>query len=347
VAPGVEHIEIRRGDFTPGVPTDRWTIHVLILDPSRVRLELGLAMDEGVGVETVSSLAARHGALAAVNGGYFRTAGLFRGEPAGLRVFAGKVLSEPSRKRPGLAVTNLGGRVRLAVVGLDFRATVLGADGKEHAIAGVNRPRGKDEMILFTPEFHGTTLTGPDGAEAVVIGGLVVSLHDGQGSRPIPADGCVLSATGESREWLLRNLRPGWRVDVMTRAELAPAAAWEPDFIVGGGPFLVRDGRPAFASDPGGYDRGFSLDRHPRTAAGVRADGTLVLAAIDGRQPATSVGMTIPELEALMIELGCVEALNLDGGGSTTMVIRGKVVNSPSDPTGERPVSDALLVFVR
>jgi exopolysaccharide biosynthesis protein len=57
--------------------------------------------------------------------------------------------------------------------------------------------------------------------------------------------------------------------------------------------------------------------------------------------------MTIPELEALMIELGCVEALNLDGGGSTTMVIRGKVVNSPSDPTGERPVSDALLVFVR
>jgi exopolysaccharide biosynthesis protein len=57
--------------------------------------------------------------------------------------------------------------------------------------------------------------------------------------------------------------------------------------------------------------------------------------------------MTIEELAKLMVELGCVEAMNLDGGGSTTMVIRNKVINSPSDATGERPVSDALLVFTR
>ena len=57
--------------------------------------------------------------------------------------------------------------------------------------------------------------------------------------------------------------------------------------------------------------------------------------------------MTIPELAALLLELGCVEAINLDGGGSTTMVVQGKVVNSPADAAGERPVSDALLVFPR
>ncbi|MBP1661735.1 MAG: hypothetical protein H6P95_2927 [Candidatus Aminicenantes bacterium] len=80
---------------------------------------------------------------------------------------------------------------------------------------------------------------------------------------------------------------------------------------------------------------------------GVRADGRIVLVAVDGRQPELSVGMTIAELAALLIELGAVEAVNMDGGGSTTMAVRGKVVNSPSDLTGERAVGDALLVFLR
>ena len=53
------------------------------------------------------------------------------------------------------------------------------------------------------------------------------------------------------------------------------------------------------------------------------------------------------ELAALMLELGCTEAMNLDGGGSTTMVVKNKIVNSPSDATGERAVSDALLIFPR
>lgn len=72
-----------------------------------------------------------------------------------------------------------------------------------------------------------------------------------------------------------------------------------------------------------------------------------MIATVDGRQPQKSVGMTIDELTRLMVGLGCVEAINLDGGGSTTMVVKGKTVNNPSDPAGERPVSDALLVFRR
>jgi exopolysaccharide biosynthesis protein len=80
---------------------------------------------------------------------------------------------------------------------------------------------------------------------------------------------------------------------------------------------------------------------------GFRADGRVLLVTVDGRQPELSVGMTIAELAALLIELGAVEAANMDGGGSTTMAVRGKVVNSPSDLTGERAVGDALLVFLR
>ena len=128
---------------------------------------------------------------------------------------------------------------------------------------------------------------------------------------------------------------------------LVPRPAFPPEFIIGGGPRLVQAGRPAASADPGIYGPGFADARHPRTAVGVRADGRVVLVAVDGRQPEKSVGMTIAELTALLRELGAVEALNMDGGGSTTMVVRDRVVNNPSDLAGERPVGDAILVFLR
>jgi len=347
VAPGIEHIEIRRGDFTAGVVADRWIINTLTLDPRRVRLSLGRAFDGGVGVETTSSIAARRGALAAVNGGYFRTEGLYRGEPAGIVVSGAKVLSEPSRKRPGLAISNTDGRTRLGLASLTFRADVIAGDGSTRAVSGVNRPRLDDELILFTPEFHLTTLTGPNGIEAAIAEGLVVAVHDGAGSRSIPANGYVLSAHGLARRWVREHLLPGGRVELRVGAKFEPALPFDPDFVLGGGPVLLRGGASAAAADPGEYAAGFRLGRHPRTAVGARADGAVVLAVVDGRQPILSVGMTIGELAALMTELGCVEAINLDGGGSTTMVIRGRVVNHPSDAGGERPVGDALLVFLR
>jgi exopolysaccharide biosynthesis protein len=84
--------------------------------------------------------------------------------------------------------------------------------------------------------------------------------------------------------------------------------------------------------------------RHPRTAVGFSRDSTtLLLVVVDGRSSA-SVGMTLGELADLMRRLGAWQALNFDGGGSTTMVIGGAVVNVPSDATGEREVGNALLV---
>jgi exopolysaccharide biosynthesis protein len=88
----------------------------------------------------------------------------------------------------------------------------------------------------------------------------------------------------------------------------------------------------------------FVAGRQPRTLAGVRPDGTLLLVTVDGRLPGWSVGMTLPEAARLMRSLGARDALNLDGGGSTTMVVRGEVVNRPADRV-ERRVSDGLFVF--
>lgn len=87
-----------------------------------------------------------------------------------------------------------------------------------------------------------------------------------------------------------------------------------------------------------------SDQRHPRTALGLDRDArTLILAVVDGRQPGTSEGMSDRELAELMLELGCWDALNLDGGGSSIMVLRGRdgeprIVNRPSDKAGPRPI---------
>jgi hypothetical protein len=347
VAAGIEHIEIRRGDFGRGIGTDRWVINVLVLDPSKIKLSLGRAFDRGVGTETPSSIAARRGALAATNGGYFRTEGVYRGEPAGILALAGKVLSEPARKRPGLAVSNDGKRTRLAVADVDFAAEAVPARGVRRRVDGVNRPRLNGELILYTPEFNRSTLTGPSGAEAVVAGGRVRSIHNGQGDAAIPPGGWVVSGQGASRAWILANLKQGARIELKSRVRLRPTPPFAPEFIIGGGPRLVKGGRPAASTDPGIYPEGFAAARHPRTAAGVRTDGRILLVTVDGRQPELSVGMTIAELTALLIELGAVEAINMDGGGSTAMVVRNRIVNSPSDITGERAVGDALLVFLR
>jgi len=349
LAPGIEHEEILREAGGAGSAGERWIIHVLVLDPRRARLTVARAMDEVVGVEPTSSLAARAGALAAVNGGYFRTSGLYRGEPSGMLAFGERVLSEPSGPRAELAISNAGGRIQLAMGQIEVGISVFVDGGGARPVDGINRPRGKDELILFTPEFHRTTLTGPEGIEAIVREKSIVAVHDGAGSGAIPPDGWVLSAAGAAGRWGREHFRTGARVEIRMDTNSDPALPFVAEFTIGGGPRLVKSGRPLAEAEAAAeaFNEDFIRKRHPRTAIGVRGDGRLVIVTVDGRQPGKSVGMTIRELSDLMSGLGCVDAINLDGGGSTTMAVRGKAVNHPSDPAGERPVSDALLVFRR
>ena len=113
---------------------------------------------------------------------------------------------------------------------------------------------------------------------------------------------------------------------------------------VGGGPLIVENGRPVFRALEQFTSNQLSL-RHPRTAVGQRADGRIVLVAVDGRQPGYSTGMTNFELAQTMVRLGAVTASALDSGGSTTMAFDGELLNRPSDPRGERLVADGLFVF--
>lgn len=221
----------------------------------------------------------------------------------------------------------------------------------KHDINGLNRPRGENELIVFTPEFHRTTLSDPGGLEIITRRGRVVELHDKKGSSVIPADGFVISTSGTAREWALKNLRRGARVQLnlnLSPVEAEQAASWKlATSVIGGGPQLIKEGRVEITNAAEEILPSFVSDLHPRTTIARLKSGQILLVTVDGRQPGASIGMSLTMLADLLIEFGAVEAINLDGGGSTAMVIRNKLVNKPSDAAGERPVSDAILVNPR
>src|SRR5260221_7705120 len=174
LAPGIEHIQIIRGYKSEKEATGPWFINMLRIDLSKARLRLVHAMDEAVGLETVSSMAARYGALAAVNSGYFRTTGTYRGDSVGVEVLDGKILSESNNARAAVGVIDRAGRQELIFGHVKFAGQVIGSSKATHAINGLNRPRADDELIVFTPEFHRTTLTEPNGLELIVRRGQVI-----------------------------------------------------------------------------------------------------------------------------------------------------------------------------
>ncbi|MBI3569046.1 MAG: phosphodiester glycosidase family protein [Gemmatimonadetes bacterium] len=160
----------------------------------------------------------------------------------------------------------------------------------------------------------------------------------------IPPGGAVLAGYGATAKSVAA-VGEGETLAVSLRA--VPAAPRAPlALLVGGWPRILRDGRniAAHSASEEGTIAGNALGRHPRTAIGFSRDSaTLYLVVVDGRSP-RSVGISTVDLADLMLDLGAWQALNFDGGGSTTMVVRDSVVNAPTDPTGERAVGNALLL---
>ena len=127
--------------------------------------------------------------------------------------------------------------------------------------------------------------------------------------------------------------------------DFSKAETWEVDDAIHAGPVLMHDGKIRVTSNEEVFFGSTIPDIHPRTAAGYRNSGELVLLVVDGRQ-VDSRGVDLQELAILMRYLGCVEAINLDGGGSSAMVVDGKLLNRPAGTTSQREVMSAIAVSV-
>jgi hypothetical protein len=346
VAPGVERLDLVR-DKPP------LAVHVARIAPdAAVSLRAVLSNDEVAGrdpiVERTSSMCQRVHCLLAVNGD-------FAGgddQPLGGLLTGGELLRTPSPSELQLSVGQDG---TLSAGELPWSGTLVPTDLQPLALAGVNVALAADGLTLYTPAFgSGLETAGPStglslrniepagplraGQTTMVeITGLSEQLA-GDPPDPIPADGGVLAGRGPAAD----ALRALWsRVQagqVSSRALLrldTPGGVAE---SLGGSPILIRNGARWFADAANDFTRG----RQPRTLVGWNPAGQRFLVTVDGRQPETSVGMTLAEAADLLLALGATDGINLDGGGSTTFVAAGTVVNTPSDVAVRRGGGEAI-----
>lgn len=347
-------------------------------DAPEVDLRSHLAQGTVAGLESMSSIARRtreQGGLAGVNGGYF----LWNSEQVAGPVGAPNGLSiDQGRLEQGQTITRSGNPTGRASVGwqrsgrlvLDrvrvlhtYERGLVGYEGGE--ISDLNRqPWRTSQLLLYTDRF-GTDVLAPAGALLITLDGLELR-SSGASTGRVAALRQVLEATSVrvepgthlllatgDRVAEMGSVVPGETLRVTTelQPEATSAGAWADLYGgVAGGQLLVRDGVPRPSSEWtrfASFDDGHAYRRRARTAIARTSSGEVLLVTVDENAPGSSgwsAGLTVPELAELLLALGARDAVNLDGGGSTTAIVDGRVHNRPSQPS--RSVADAIVLHV-
>lgn len=339
IAPGLDLTRFDRFE------ADGWVRgQVLVADLADDRLGVDhISSGTVTGKSRVTEQAERTGAVAAINGDYFDMNDTEA--PVGAAVSRKDgLVNSPTEGRNQTVAIGRDGLGRLAQVFLEGEVTLGG--GRRVKLSGVNSPvLAAGGIGLFTDQWGAAARTKPVGgadrvAEVRLRDGKVTEVHTSVSGGPIPAGTSVLLGR-EAGADALAGLVPG---DAVTVAYRPRADFGDVVVAVGGGQVLVADGGVRHFTD------GDTVTATSRTAVGFSADGrTMYLVAIDGKQT-DSRGMDLNELGAFMKALGAENALNMDGGGSTTMAARlpGEsttgLVSSPSDGS-ERQVANGLGLF--
>ena len=333
-----------------------WSIHVIRVERSDSQFEIHSAHAGGgaLGLSTLSDqiklVDLRRGTpMAAVNGDYYKREGAYAGDPRGLQIVDGELVSAPAG---GVCfwIDALGQPHSTNVLSL-FQ--IIWPNGATNSF-GLNEERPLNSVALYTPALGSSTHTAggrelilePAGGSAWLplrIGrnykGRVREIHESGDAQLAP--GIMVLSIGPGLAASVSKLETGavFTISTASTPSLLGAKA-----AIGGGPILVRNGKRQRITKPTAESYEFSsmTERHPRTAIGWD-QSYFFLVEVDGRQKNLSVGMTLDELSAYLVKLGCQEAINLDGGGSATVWCNGKVRNSPCDGQ-ERAIANSLIV---
>jgi hypothetical protein len=349
VADGVQLFTLNDGRILE--PAGALAVQILRIDPTKVELRSVLAMDRPMNLEAVPDMAMRHHAIAAINAGFFVVK---NGDPAGVLEVEHELVSETSLTRGAVGIVRSpGAPMRLLFDRVSAEVTLnyqRNGESLSVQVDGIDTTRARTKLMLYTPRFGPHSDTADTGVEWQMAGTplRVTERRPSAGKTPIPKDGAVLSFGGTVLPTALEMLDLDQDVSLdtrfTTRMGSAPAEWAKANDVVGGAGLLVHNGQVVTDWTDEQLRAGFNTERHPRTMIGTSRGGIIWLVTVDGRNPDISVGMTFTELQKLAVGLKLENALNLDGGGSTTMVVGGRVVNHPSDKTGPRKVSDGLVV---
>ncbi len=340
IVPGVEYRRYRTGQ-----PND---VNVLVIGGTHGAARLQAFRTRGlVRTSQLAAVAELAGlrVLGAVNGDFFEDDGW----PTGSQVTAGKVVAATHSVRTHLVIDSSGA---LHLTPVAFMGSVTTPTGVRWAIDEVNHPAAATELAAYTDAWYDSAgvlarhrgvwlhLLGKNWSATDTLRMVVDSVAFGAGE---VASEQLLVVPGDSASSLPQAFPVGDTVKVFLG--FSPAIPGLREMIGGAGRILV-DGRTTDDRDAAAEAISVSFidRRHPRTFIGIDRDTTRIfVCVVDGRR-SESVGMSFEEMAAFLRSLGAWNGLNFDGGGSSAMVLRGSVVNRPSDRTGERPVGNALLI---
>ncbi|CDE42799.1 putative uncharacterized protein [Clostridium sp. CAG:768] len=324
ITSGVKHIKLTK--YYSGRPV---RINVVEVDMKLAKdLELIPALSSDSTLKsrrTITTIAKNNNAIVALNGTYFKPQ---TGVPLGTLMINQKMYTGPIYDRVAMGIFD--DSFDIARIQLD--ATVKGS-GKTIKVNNINQPRMlSTHVLVYTPEWGKYSPAAPKyGVGLQVIDNKITKAS--ANAIEIPENGYVISGPKS----ILYNLLDKKDVDLSIKTN--------PDWdgvkhIISGGPYLVKNGE-VFVDMTAQKLQAIG-GRNPRSAIGYTKDNNFIFVAVDGRE-GSSIGMTLMELANFMQSIGCVGAINLDGGGSTVMYVNGRVVNKPQQ-TGGIPLSNAIIL---
>lgn len=323
VSDGIKHIRMTK--YYQGKPVRINIVEINREVATDFEVKPAIASSTLPNKRTVRTIAQNTNSIAAINGGFFKPQ---TGVPLGTLMINQKIYTGPIYDRVALGIFDNGydtGRVQL-------NAHITG-NGQNIKIDNINQPRMLSSYILaYTRDWGKYAPASPQyGVQLQIVGNKITAASANPLS--IPENGYVL--VGPKAK--LGKLFGAQYVDIKINTN----PKWENvKHIISGGPYLVRNGEVYI--DMTAQKLGSIGGRNPRTAIGYTKDNDLILITADGRE-GSSIGLTLTELANLLKGLGCVNAINLDGGGSTVMYVKGQIVNRPHQPGGIA-LSNALVI---
>jgi exopolysaccharide biosynthesis protein len=316
--------------FNTIINGNRQRINILEINlkNSGVTVKPALSFDSTYGFESLSAIVSRHKAYAAVNGGFFYE----YGQPGGMVAVDGNIIRGSAGKYPVFIVRD--GNAMF----MELKTTLyIKLSGRKVKIDDINSPGSGGKIIAYTPWYGSSNRAEAGNITAVVKNGIITRLVESDGETLIPDGGMLITFYKPFAEGFVVPAAEGEKAELVYEPNLGDGfQAYEC------GSWLVRDGRNV-APDRDPWV-GVLTNRDPRTVVGLKDGTTVVLMTVDGRQPGYSTGLTAGELSDFLLDYGVRDAAMLDGGASTEMIVKGKIVNRPSFKGKERPLGGALIV---
>ena len=298
-----------------------------------------LSEDRMRGREDLVDIGQRNQALGGINGGFFDGTG----RPLGLLMIDGQIVTDKARDliRTVLLISEDG---EFEIGRFDWQAELILPRDQSLTITGANRQPGKNEAVIINKHMGEQAPALSSDAVEIYLDetGQVQGINRGGVgvSTPAPEEGWLIQARGQ-KALVLGGVRTGIELELRETLEPEPALQGSIKHALGAGPNLVTGGRIDVTAEEERFQPDIVQGRAPRSALGLTGDNRLLLVTVDGRQPERSIGMELEELAELMVGLGAVSAMNLDGGATARLLVRGFNMNIPS---GERNISNALLI---